>query len=365
MSLSGTLDTFALPDVLRLLAATRKTGRLDLESPGGRGALWLAAGAVAGAAAPARVATAVAEPPSIAVVFELLRCREGSFAFAAEAPCSVGEPACEVEDLLAGAEELLAEWREIEAVVPSVAAGLSLRAELPGPSATVTAEQWRMLVAVGGGTTVAALGADRSLDEMAVSRAVKGLVEAGLVEVGPVEAGPAEVAREEVGPVEVAPAPSADADRPAPFALTFDIGSTVTDDEWAAETRAAAADAAPPAPVEPVDDLAAVAEEDDAGPAPVTRSLGASLGELAASVPAPRPAPVAGPVEDDGTAVASADVVRHLAGLGPDAAAAVVAAVEATTPEERDAALEAIEVGDDGQPVNRSALLKFLSSVRS
>ena len=357
MSLSGTLDTFALPDVLRLLAATRKTGRLDLESPGGRGALWLAAGAVAGAAAPAPVATAVAEPPSVAVVFELLRCREGSFAFDAGATCSVADAAREVEELLAGAEELLAEWREIEAVVPSVAARLSLRPELPGPSATVTAEQWRMLVAVGGGTTVAALGADRSLDDMAVSRAVKGLVEAGLVDVGPEDA-PVPVAVEE--PV---PAPSAEVDRPAPFALSFDIGSTVSDDEWAAETRAAGR-ASQPAPAEPVDVPAPVVEEGDAGQAPAIRSLGASLGELAASAPATRPAPVAGPVEDD-EATASADVVRHLAGLGPDAAAAVVAAVEATTPEERDAALDAIEVGDDGQPVNRSALLKFLSSVRS
>jgi hypothetical protein len=60
-------------------------------------------------------------------------------------------------------------------------------------------------------------------------------------------------------------------------------------------------------------------------------------------------------------------VARRLSDLSPDAAAAVAAVAEATTVEERDAAIDAIEaeVDVDGEPVNRSALLKFLSSVRA
>ena len=46
MALQGSLDTFALPDVLRLLAATAKTGRLRIEGDGGRGNVWLRDGTV-------------------------------------------------------------------------------------------------------------------------------------------------------------------------------------------------------------------------------------------------------------------------------------------------------------------------------
>ncbi|MDQ3385639.1 MAG: hypothetical protein M3503_06490, partial [Actinomycetota bacterium] len=91
--------------------------------------------------------------------------------------------------------------------------------------------------------------------------------------------------------------------------------------------------------------------------------LSSSLGELAAiadrgrQVPhvAPPPAPA-----DDTQAVA-----RRQSDLGPDAAAEVAAAADAGAPKERDAALDAIEAATDGQVVNRSALLKFLSSVRT
>ena len=46
MALQGTLDTFALADVLRLLAATTKTGRLQIDGDRGVGSIWLVDGAV-------------------------------------------------------------------------------------------------------------------------------------------------------------------------------------------------------------------------------------------------------------------------------------------------------------------------------
>ena len=44
VALQGTLETFALPDVLRLLASTHKTGRLCLTGVDGSGSLWLEVG---------------------------------------------------------------------------------------------------------------------------------------------------------------------------------------------------------------------------------------------------------------------------------------------------------------------------------
>ena len=45
MSLEGTLETIALPDVLALLSVTAKTGELRIESGGGVGSVWFDAGA--------------------------------------------------------------------------------------------------------------------------------------------------------------------------------------------------------------------------------------------------------------------------------------------------------------------------------
>jgi hypothetical protein len=57
------------------------------------------------------------------------------------------------------------------------------------------------------------------------------------------------------------------------------------------------------------------------------------------------------------------EVARQLAALSPQAARAVAAAAQASTDEEREAALA--EVNDEDEPINRGLLLKFLSSVRS
>ena len=57
------------------------------------------------------------------------------------------------------------------------------------------------------------------------------------------------------------------------------------------------------------------------------------------------------------------ELAKQLATLSPRAANAIRAAAEATTDEERDAALD--EVDGDDEPLNRGLLLKFLSSVKS
>jgi hypothetical protein len=64
----------------------------------------------------------------------------------------------------------------------------------------------------------------------------------------------------------------------------------------------------------------------------------------------------------------AAALVRELAELGNDvgdAAEAIEAASHAPTTEERAAALEDVLTNDNGEPMNRKLLLKFLSSVRA
>lgn len=139
MALQGTLDTFSLPDVLRLLATTSKTGRLRIDGDRGQGSVWLADGGVVDADAE----RAVDGTPTDEVVFELLRFRSGAFAFDGDdAPNAVGEPE-DVESLLRRANALLSEWSELESVVPSLAHEVTLASDLSVDEVTIDAERWR------------------------------------------------------------------------------------------------------------------------------------------------------------------------------------------------------------------------------
>jgi len=352
VALQGTLETFALPDVLRLLASTKKTGRLRLTGGRGSGSIWLDEGEiVAGEASRSPLATEGTE-----VVFELLRFEDGDFIFETdEASAEPGAPVS-VEDALSGAEALLSEWTAIEAVVPSTAAFVSLRKEIDGDEVTLDADRWRQVVAVGGGRTVAGLGEHLGLSDMAVSRMVKELIETGVVDLGDA---PEVVAAVEPSPrAEPTAAPawsndSAFADTPSftetrSFNATPDEPPTLTvvdgensggvgfDGSGALSSNASG---------DLFDPHALVIEEPDFGGAP--------------SAPEhlePAPAAV---VDDEPTD--AAEIARQLANLSPKAAKAVAAAAKATTQEEREAALA--EVDDDEEPINRGLLLKFLGSV--
>ena len=123
MALQGSIDTFALDDVLRLVASTAKTGRLSLRGTRGQGELVVLDGRLLDGS----VTTDHRVGDLYELVFELLRFEDGDFEFDAEHVEGIdGVEAAEVEDVLNGAAELLAEWREIERVVPSGRAAVRL-----------------------------------------------------------------------------------------------------------------------------------------------------------------------------------------------------------------------------------------------
>jgi hypothetical protein len=180
LALQGTLDTFSLPDVLRLLATTAKTGRLRIEGDRGQGNVWLRGGAVVDADAD----RAVDGAPTEEVIFELLRFDSGSFAFESDARTPNAEDPGDVEDLLRRANALLSEWTELEAVVPSLEHRVSLSPELSADEVTIDGDRWRSVVAVASGRSVRELASSLGLSELHVSRAVRDLVELGVADVG-------------------------------------------------------------------------------------------------------------------------------------------------------------------------------------
>lgn len=355
MALQGTLDTFELQDVLRLLASTAKSGRLRLDTDRGAGSVWMDGGSVVGVESPAGAGDATDG------IFDLLRAREGSFNFVPDEPPADPESPMDVEPLLAGAEERLVEWREIEKVVPSMFSWVRLAEELPAPEVTIDAAAWSTVTAIGHGVTVADLGHSLDLSEVSVCRLVRDLVEMGLgsvsddgPSVAPVATDWGAMANDKFQPIEFGdPEPAAVIEpagfEPEPEPARFEADSFEPESNGFDAGR----DRFEPSSFGSDRSETSTWEDDDAP---------TSLEErLAPVTPLPqRPEPIAEPADlaDD----EADEVARQLAQLSPRAAQAVAAAAAAETEAERDAALEALDETDAS--VNRDLLLKFLGSVK-
>jgi hypothetical protein len=362
VALQGTLDTFALPDVLRLLATTRKTGRLRVNGDRGSGSLWVEEGQLA---ASELIVPGATDDSLINTLFHLLRFKRGSFIFETGAMAPAGVIPSEIEPMLDEAETMLIEWRSIEAVVPSVDAWLTLRPELTGSMVKIDNERWRIIAAIGGGRSVGGVGKALGLDELPALRGVKEIVELGLVAVGTRPAGDADSDRGTSVIDDPLAVPVSDAlplEDPADLRSQWDVpresnGQSTTQpgfQDWDESTTEWE---------EPSTEYT-YQPHDMAGP---SSSEMTGLGDAGLSDepryeadPYPEPARARSMDSDIDD---PAEIARQLANLSPRAAKAVAAAAKAQTPEEREAALAAIEAEDD--TVNRGLLLKFLGSVDS
>lgn len=320
MALQGDLDSFALPDVLRLLAGTGKTGRLGVTCADSSGEVWLRDGEIVGGS----VTSSPHATKPADLVFELLRVDGGSFAFDDGEQLVDGGERSTVTDAIAAAEALVAEWAEVEAVVPSVHAPIALAPELTGGEVTVSAEQWRLLASLRSGTTVRALADQHRVTDLEASRRVKGLVEAGLVRLDDV-------------PTAVEPPD------------TFGLGGFVETQDGSGEPEGRPA-------TDPVrDDLALLSAED--GPVVLESSDGALL---------PEPLPGSGTTfAGDMEAMGTVDG-RSFEAVGAEAPADAAAIDSSPEPQpDDDTKHDDTEDDPDASGDGRSSLLRFLSSVKS
>lgn len=178
VALQGDLSSFALPDVLRLLAGTDKSGCLEVSAPPTTGEIWLLRGGLAGGA----VSSAPHVSRAVDVVLELLRLEHGTFSFDDTEEVEEGETRT-VADTLRDAEALLEEWREVQTVVASMEAWVALTPEMTMDEVLVKAADWKMLAAVGSGGSVRDLADTFERSDLDTSRHVKDLVALGLVQV--------------------------------------------------------------------------------------------------------------------------------------------------------------------------------------
>jgi len=179
VSLEGTLETIALPDVFALLSVTAKTGELRVEAGHAAGSVWFDAGCLCGF-------DVGSSQTALDALFGLLRLSEGSFVFhAGGRPLHPVEPQ-DVVPLLEEAEARLLEWPGIAAVVPSQGAEVRLRSRVE-TTVSLQPEQWRLVAVIGGGRSVAEVLDAFGLGEFGGSKALKELIELGLVMAGEVD----------------------------------------------------------------------------------------------------------------------------------------------------------------------------------
>ena len=224
MSLNGNLESFPLEEVLRLLARSHKTGCLRVETEGQQGKVFVAAGDVAFATTRGddelrsdllraglvhetdwpevesrnqNVAQALApgvEPPSLSAfikeqvveaLFRLRRAGHGNFEFVAELqPRYDTGQRLEVEMVVEESQRRMAQWAEIESVIPGMGFRLRMATLLPGDrEITISPDTWRLLAALNGEGTVSGLAEKLGSSEFQVGRALAALVRAELLTV--------------------------------------------------------------------------------------------------------------------------------------------------------------------------------------
>jgi hypothetical protein len=193
--LQGTLDTLPLPELLGLLSNSHKTGALWLDAANSSAVLYLVEGRCS-AAESSDAGDPVQDHDAllarvIDVCFGVERADEGKFRFGAEEPAwSCDDPV----DLDVAVEELgrlVAEWRDIQAVIPSLDCRMRLVDDLGVDELTLDRERWQLVVAIDGRRSVRDLVRKTNRPVLDVCHTILSLVDAGAVNVGAPPAPPA------------------------------------------------------------------------------------------------------------------------------------------------------------------------------
>ena len=184
--LTGTLDDFTLADVLRLVAGARRTGGLAVARDAGAGDLYFRDGAVSrGVGRYARRSEAASPDRAIEdLTFDLMRWGRGEFTWTPDATAPGGpEASVDVDRLLQDVSRRLDELAEIQTLVPSEDAVLTMAPQPPEGAVqiNITPAEWRVLVLVDGHRKVAEIAATAGLDDLEAMRLLFGLATTGLV----------------------------------------------------------------------------------------------------------------------------------------------------------------------------------------
>jgi hypothetical protein len=192
--LQGTLETLALPELLGLLGSSRKTGALWLDAANSSAVLYIVEGRCCAAESSEAGDRLHDEPALMArvidICFAVARADDGSFRFGPEEPSWVCEETVDLEIAIDELGRLVDEWREIQAVIPSLDCRIRLADELGVEELSVDRERWQLIISLDGRRNVRDLVRKTNRPVLEVCHAILALVDAGAVNVGPPPAAP-------------------------------------------------------------------------------------------------------------------------------------------------------------------------------
>lgn len=180
--LSGSLAQIPLADLLRMLGAGAQTGRLRLTSGLDVGDIFIDRGDIAHAETDGTIGDEA--------FARLLSWPDGNFMFEpgiASIDRSIEKP---LDLLMAESARAASEREAIRRVIPSTDAIPRLVPELPLPSMTIEAADWRILALMDGRTSIANLAFELGFEEPVLVRHLVRLKNAGLFELEIVQSAP-------------------------------------------------------------------------------------------------------------------------------------------------------------------------------
>jgi hypothetical protein len=190
MSLTGTFDALDFAEVLELLARRSCTGRLNVRAGSVHATIHLDAGGAVGVEVSGTGWRDQGRHWRMSleeVCFQILRVGRGSFEFQpGDRRDGPSKDSALLTEVVAAAQQRLALWREVESVIPSMSSIPQLSEGLLTDSMTVNQSQWRVICAIDGRRTAAAVARRLDMDQLGLAQILKPLVEDGALSlVGP------------------------------------------------------------------------------------------------------------------------------------------------------------------------------------
>jgi hypothetical protein len=256
MPLAGTFDVVDFGEVLSLLARRSATGRLQVRTASMHGVIWLAAGRAAAAEIGSTTSGETRNKwrnQIEDICFDALRSPRGSFEFHLEDVASVpAGPRVRLDTLLANGQRRLEMWRDVESVIHSFEAVPRLAEALSDDSLILSQDRWKVLVAVDGRRSVAALSRRLDIELLEFCHLLKPLVESGAVILdqpdGWLKSLPKVRLEVGGGPGEIDPALVVDAGGPEDAMAVVSVNSTVRPDPPSSASKAETVEAAETSP---------------------------------------------------------------------------------------------------------------------
>lgn len=220
MALTGNIEIFPLPEILRLLARSGKNGCLRVDTGGTDGRIYLQDGsmtlatvwsdgevldqfaasgvvdldrlggreimdlpaAIANGSTPEELGDAVREH-IVESLYRIRRPGHGSFEFLVDRdPRFRTGQRFDVDAVVADSDRRAADWADIEGTIEDLDLPVRMARELSVPEVNVNAPTWRVLSVLEGGATVREIARLLGTTEFRAAREVAGLIRSALVE---------------------------------------------------------------------------------------------------------------------------------------------------------------------------------------